>query len=78
MTSNSGAAEDLVAAATASRLGAAMTGCQQMGPHNCRLRLVPPRDPLTRLLMEADGVTDAALDALVRNIAKVIAHRHRL
>jgi hypothetical protein len=28
--------------------------------------------------MEADGVTDNALDTLVRNIAKVIAHRRRL
>ena len=77
MTSNSGPAEALVAA-TESRLGTVMTSCRQRGPHYCTLRLVPPCDPLTRLLMEADGVTDNALDTLVRNIAKVIAHRRRL
>jgi hypothetical protein len=35
----------------------------------CCLRLLSPADPLTRLMMKADGVTEAYLDALVRNIA---------
>lgn len=33
-------------------------------------RLLSPADPLTSLLMQADGVTEAELDALVRWIAK--------
>jgi hypothetical protein len=37
----------------------------------CRsLRLLSPADPLTRLLMKADGVSEAYLDALVQKIAK--------
>jgi hypothetical protein len=35
----------------------------------CSLRLLSPQDPLTRLLMKADGVTEAYLDALIRKIA---------
>jgi hypothetical protein len=36
----------------------------------CSLRLLSPADPLTRLMMKADGVTEAYLDALVRRVAK--------
>jgi hypothetical protein len=36
----------------------------------CSLRLLFPADPLTRLLMNADGVSQAYLDSLVRKIAK--------
>ena len=36
----------------------------------CSLRLLSPADPLTRLLMKADGVSEAYLDALVQKIAK--------
>jgi hypothetical protein len=38
------------------------------GPPCCRLRLTSPPDPLTRLLMEADGVTEADLDALLGQV----------
>jgi hypothetical protein len=36
----------------------------------CSLRLLSPSDPLTRLLMKADGVSEAYLDVLVQKIAK--------
>jgi hypothetical protein len=34
----------------------------------CGLQLTSPPDPLTRLLMEADGVTEAYLDALLSQV----------
>jgi hypothetical protein len=77
MTLKSGPGGDLIAA-TESRLGAIATGCPRAGPNDCTLLLVPPRDGLTRLLMKADGVTEADFDTLMRTIAKVIAHRHRV
>jgi hypothetical protein len=36
---------------------------------SCCPRLFSPADPLTRLMMKADGVTEAYLDALLRKIA---------
>jgi hypothetical protein len=38
-------------------------------PAACGQRLVWPPDPITRLLMEADGVTEIELDGLLRRIA---------
>jgi hypothetical protein len=35
----------------------------------CRLQLFPSPDPLTRLLMEADGVDESDLQALLEQIA---------
>jgi hypothetical protein len=39
------------------------------------LRLVPSPDELTRLLMEADRVTDSDFDVLVRQVSKAIRSR---
>jgi hypothetical protein len=39
------------------------------------LRLTFPFDPLTRLLMAADSVSDASLDALTRRVAILLAKR---
>jgi hypothetical protein len=39
------------------------------------LRLASPPDPLTRLLMDADGVTEAVLDALMQKVADALANR---
>ena len=36
----------------------------------CGLRLRSPPDPLTGMLMKADGVTEVDLDALLRRVAK--------
>jgi hypothetical protein len=44
-------------------------------PPSCELRLAGPPDALTRLLMEADGVTEADFDALLRRIAVALAGR---
>lgn len=41
------------------------------------LRLASPPDPLTRAVMDADGVTEAALDALMQRVADVLASRRR-
>jgi hypothetical protein len=38
-------------------------------PPSCQMRLAWPPDPLTRLLMDADGVTEADFDALLRKVA---------
>jgi hypothetical protein len=35
----------------------------------CRLQLASPPDSLTQMLMIADGVTEAGLDALLRKVA---------
>jgi hypothetical protein len=45
-----------------------VTRMSRSGRPCCRLRLTSPPDPLTRLLMEADGVTEADLDALLRQV----------
>lgn len=37
---------------------------------NADLQLLPSPDPLTRLLMEADGVTERDLHTLLRRVAK--------
>ena len=47
------------------------SGCRS-GLELCHLRLLSPPDPLTRLLMEADGVSEADLDALVRKVATAL------
>jgi hypothetical protein len=39
------------------------------------LRLVPSPDELTRLLMQADRVTDSDFNALVRQVTKAIGNR---
>jgi hypothetical protein len=39
----------------------------------CRLRLAWPPDSLTRLLMDADGVTETELDGLLRRVAEARA-----
>jgi hypothetical protein len=41
------------------------------------LRLASPPDSLTRLLMDADGVMEAELDALARRIAEILANRRQ-
>jgi hypothetical protein len=42
---------------------------------SCQLRLAWPPDPLTRLLLQADGVTEADFDALLRRAAAALAGR---
>jgi hypothetical protein len=42
------------------------------------VQLMPSPDGLTRLLMQADRVAEAELDALVRKIAAVLETRPRL
>jgi len=69
MTQMNCAVEDLAAPNEPSADAAAIVGGwseQQC----CNLSLLSPIDPLTRLLMKADGVSEAYLDALVRRIAK--------
>jgi hypothetical protein len=53
---------------------AAASSCSPR-PECSYLRLLSPPDPLTRSLMEADGVSEADLNALVRKIATVLADR---
>lgn len=39
------------------------------------LRLASPSDPLTRLLMDADGVSEAAMEELLQKLADILASR---
>jgi hypothetical protein len=39
------------------------------------LRLLSPADPLTRLMMEADGVSEAFFDALLTKVTTALANR---
>jgi hypothetical protein len=39
------------------------------------LRLLSPADPLTRLMMEADGVSETYFDALLRKVILALANR---
>jgi hypothetical protein len=43
-------------------------------PHCCKNCQIWPPDSLTRLLMQADSVTEIALDALLRRVAASRAH----
>jgi fructose-1,6-bisphosphatase len=40
-----------------------------------KLRLLMPVDPLTRLMMEADGVSVSEMEALMRRISRTLAQR---
>jgi hypothetical protein len=42
----------------------------KLDPCRHSLQVAWPPDALTRLLMEADGVTESALDALLRRVAR--------
>jgi hypothetical protein len=55
--------------------GRAVPTCRGSEQQCCGLRLLSPPDALTRMLMKADGVTEAYLDALVRSVAKAHARR---
>ena len=48
---------------------------RQPGAEPSYLRLLSPADPLTRLMMEADGVSETYFDALLRKITLALANR---
>ncbi|MEJ0015205.1 MAG: hypothetical protein WDN25_01325 [Acetobacteraceae bacterium] len=54
---------------------AAMSAPHMADRPSCALRLASPPDPLTRMLMEADGVTESELDVLVQQVARSLAGR---
>jgi hypothetical protein len=46
---------------------------QPLRRSRCQLKLAWPPDPLTRLLMDADGVTESELDGLLRRVVEARA-----
>jgi hypothetical protein len=48
---------------------------RQPGTEPSYLRLLSPADPLTRLMMEADGVSETYFDALLRKVTLALANR---
>jgi hypothetical protein len=48
-----------------------MLAPEQVGCAGCGPRLAWPPDPMTRLMMAADGVTEVELDDLLRKVAAV-------
>lgn len=71
MTCKNCSIEDF-AAMSESCPGPAVMVCCGLEQQCCSLRLFSPSDPLTRLLMKADGVTESYLDTLLRRVAEAL------
>jgi hypothetical protein len=63
--------------AIASRMARPRVHYEQYRSDRNELRLVTPVDPLTRLMMDADGVLETELDTLMRRLARILSTRPR-